>query len=162
MENVALGIAAAILFVIAVVLLRKPVRAWRERREADRGRREFRRQREVLEAKFFDLAAASGKPRGLRWVDCDWLETVTFARDRQTGLLTAFVAVNISFEAIEGGDMEDVSAVSNIRDAAAVFHYQKGNWGTGGRALFNMNPHDALDRLQGQFEPLQVAVRGTP
>ena len=162
MENVALGIAAAILFVIAVVLLRKPVRAWRERREADRGRREFRRQREVLEAKFFDLAAASGKPRGLRWVDCDWLETVTFARDRQTGLLTAFVAVNISFEAIEGGDMEDVSAVSNIRDAAAVFHYQKGNWGTGGRALFNMNPNDALDRLQGQFEPLQVALPGTP
>ena len=162
MENVALGIAVAILFVIAVVLLRKPVRAWRERREADRGRREFRRQREVLEAKFFDLAAASGKPRGLRWVDCDWLETVTFARDRQTGLLTAFVAVNISFEAIEGGDMEDVSAVSNIRDAAAVFHYQKGNWGTGGRALFNMNPNDALDRLQEQFEPLQVAVPGTP
>ena len=162
MENVSLSIAAAILLVIAVVLLRKPVRAWRERREADRGRRDFRRQREVLEAKFFDLAAASGKPRGLRWVDCDWLETVTFARDRQTGLLTAFVAVNISFEAIEGGDMEGVSAASNIRDAAAVFHYQKGNWGTGGRALFNMNPHDALDRLQGQFEPLQVAAPGTP
>jgi hypothetical protein len=152
------GIVVAILLVITVVLLRKPVRVWRERREADRGRREFRRQREVLEAKFFDLAAAGGKPRGLRWVDCDWLETVTFARDRQTGLLTAFVAVNISFEAIEGGDMEDVAAVSNIRDAAAVFHYRKGNWGTGGRALFNMNPHDALDRLQGQFEPVHAAA----
>ena len=33
--------------------------------------------------------------------------------------------------------MEDVAAVGNIRDAAAVFHYQNGNWGTGGRALFN-------------------------
>jgi hypothetical protein len=162
MENMLPGIAAAILLVIAVVLLRKPVRAWRDRREADRGRRDFRRHREVLEAKFFDLAAARGKPRGLRWVDCDWLETVTFARDKQTGLLTAFVAVNISFEAIEGGDMEDVAAVSNIRDAAAVFHYQKGNWGTGGRALFNMNPNDALDRLQGQFEPLDAAVPTTP
>jgi hypothetical protein len=71
------------------------------------------------------------------------------------------VAVNISFEAIEGGDMEDVAAVSNIRDAAAVFHYQKGNWGTGGRALFNMNPNDALDRLQGQFEPLHTGVPDT-
>jgi hypothetical protein len=158
MENLALEIAAAILLVVAVMLLRKSVRAWRERREADRGRRDFRRQREVLEARFFDLAAASGKPRGLRWVDCDWLETVTFARDRQSGLLTAFVAVNISFEAIEGGDMEDVAAVGNIRDAAAVFHYQKGRWGTGGRALFNMNPNDALERLQGQFEPLPTAV----
>lgn len=162
MENVLSGIVIAILLAIFLVLLRKPVRAWRERREADRGRRDFRRQREVLEAKFFDVAAARGKPRGLRWVDCDWLETVTFARDRQTGLLTAFVAVNISFEAIEGGDMEDVAAVSNIRDAAAVFHYQKGNWGTGGRALFNMNPNDALDRLQGQFEPLHVAMPNTP
>src|SRR5579872_2401079 len=157
MENLLPGIIVAILLVIAAVLLRKPVLAWRDQREADRGRRDFRLQREVLEARFFDLAAVSGKPRGLRWVDCDWLETVTFARDRQTGLLTAFVAVNISFEAIEGGDMEDVAAVSNIRDAAAVFHYQRGTWGTGGRALFNMNPHDALERLQGQFEPLQVA-----
>ena len=161
MEAVLPGIVAAILIVIAAVLLRKPVRAWRDLREADRGRRDFRRQREVLEAKFFDLAAARGKPRGLRWVDCDWLETVTFARDKQTGLLTAFVAVNISFEAIEGGDMEDVAAVSNIRDAAAVFHYQKGNWGTGGRALFNMNPNDAIERLQAQFEPLHVVVRST-
>src|SRR5882724_4029827 len=105
MGNMPAGISVAILLVIAVVLLRKPLRAWRDRREADRGRRDFRRQRELLEARFFDLAAASGKPRGLRWIDCDWLEAVTFARDRQTGLLTAFVAVNIRFEAVEGGDM---------------------------------------------------------
>jgi hypothetical protein len=153
------GIGAVALLVIAVVLLRKPVRAWRERREADRARTEFRRQREVLEAKFFDLAARSGKPRDLRWVDCDWLESVTYARDRKSGLLTAFVAVNIRFEAIEGGDMEGVAAVGNIRDAAAVFHYERGNWGTGGRALFNMNPVDAIERLQGQFEPVPEAVQ---
>lgn len=156
MGNLPLLITAVALLVVAAVLLRKPFKAWRDRREADQARLDFRRQREVLEAKFFDLAAASGKPRGLRWVDCDWLESVTFARDRQTGLLTAFVAVNIGFEAIEGGDMEDVAAVGNIRDAAAVFHYQKGRWGTGGRALFNMNPEDAIERLQSQFEPLPV------
>jgi hypothetical protein len=113
----------------------------------------------MLEAKFFDVAAATGKPRGLRWVDCDWLDEVTYARDRQTGLLTAFVAVNIRFEAIEGGDMEDVAAVGNIRDAAAVFHYERGNWGTGGRALFNMSPIDAIKRLQGQFEPVAAPVK---
>jgi hypothetical protein len=158
MGNLYLAIATAILASIALVLLRKPLRVRRERREAERARRDFRRQREVLEARFFDLAAASGKPRGLRWVNCDWLEAVTFARDRKTGLLTAFVAVNISFEAIEGGDMEDVAAVGNIRDAAAVFHYQNGHWGTGGRALFNMNPADALERLQNQFEPVVTAA----
>ncbi len=160
MGNLYLAIAAAILVSIALVLLRKPLRARRERGEAERARRDFRRQREVLEARFFDLAAASGKPRGLRWVDCDWLDAVTFARDRKTGLLAAFVAVNISFEAIEGGDMEDVAAVGNIRDAAAVFHYQHGTWGTGGRALFNMNPADALERLQNQFEPVATAEGG--
>jgi len=152
------GIGGVALLVFATVLLRKPVRAWRERRETDRARQEFRRQREVLEAKFFDLAARSGKPRDLRWVDCDWLESVTYARDRKSGLLTAFVAVNIRFEAIEGGDMEGVAAVGNIRDAAAVFHYERGHWGTGGRALFNMNPVDAIERLQGQFKPVPETV----
>jgi Sec-independent protein translocase protein TatA len=144
-----------VLVVIAAVLLgAKPLRNWMWRRELERARGEFRRQREMLEAKFFDLASQSGKPRDLRWLDCEWLEAVSFARDRQTGLLTAFVAVNIRFEAVEGGDMEGVAAVSNIRDAAAVFHYQAGRWGTGGRALFNMNPADALVRLNTQFEPL--------
>ena len=124
-------------------------------REARRAIRAFRLQREQLEAKFFDVAASLGKPRGLRWIDCDWLDGVTFARDTTTGLLTAFVAVNIRFEAVAGGDMEDVAAVGTIRDAAAVFHYRRGRWGTGGRALFNMNPQDALERLGGQFEPLR-------
>jgi hypothetical protein len=50
--------------------------------------------------------------------------------------------------------MEDVEAVSTIRDAAAVFHYRGGQWGTGGKALFNMNPADAITRLEGQFEPV--------
>lgn len=108
----------------------------------------------MLEARFFDVARGLGKPRGLRWVDCDWQDGVTFARDKQSGLLTAFVAVNIRFEAIEGGEMEDVAAVSTIRDAAAVFHYRDGVWGTGGRALFNMNPQDAVRQLSAQFSPI--------
>ena len=46
---------------------------------------------------------------------------------------------------------EDVAAVGTVRDACAVFHYQQGQWGTGGKALFNMNAGDAVSRLQGQF-----------
>jgi len=134
----------------------KPLRKWRRQREARQAMRLFRLQREHLEAKFFDLAGSRGIPRGLRWLDCDWQNDVTFARDLSSGLLTAFVAVNIRFEALEGGDMEDVEAVSTIRDAAAVFHFQKGRWGTGGRPLFNMNPQDAVERLQGQFEPVSI------
>ena len=152
---VVLGLAAAA--GVTAVTLYRPLRERRQARELEDARNRFRLQREQLEARFFDLAASLGKPRGLRWIGCDWLSAVTYARDVQTGLLTTFVAVNIRFEAIEGGDMEEVEAVSTIRDAAAVFHYRNGRWGTGGRALFNMNPQDALQRLEGQYEP--VAVR---
>jgi hypothetical protein len=136
---------------VALGLLAKPLLGWLQRREVVRAVAEFRRHRKVLEAKFFDLAGSLGKPRGLRWVRCDWQKDVTFARDVRTRLVTAFVGVEIAFEAIEGGDMEDVEAVSTIRDASAVFHYQAGQWGTGGKALFNMNPRDAITRLEGQF-----------
>lgn len=151
------GIGLGLLALAGIaVALRKQIRAWFWRREAREAAQAFKRGRELLEAKFFDLAAASGKPRGLRWIDIDWLESVTYARDRETGLLTAFVAVNIRFEAIPGGDMEDVVAVGNIRDGAAVFHYERGRWGTGGRTLFNMNPEDALTRLTAQFAPVEA------
>ncbi len=115
---------------------------------------QFRMHRELLEAKFFDLARVSGKPRGLKWLDGDWQSEVTFARACDTGLLTAFVGLHIRFEAVEVGDMEGVAAVDTVRDAAAVFHYQRGRWGTGGRVLMNMNPAEAVIRLAGQFSPV--------
>ena len=37
-----------------------------------------------------------------------------------------------------------------------MFHYQAGTWGTGGKALFNMNPADAVTRLEGQFIPIEL------
>lgn len=144
------------LFLIAAIMHR-PLRRWAYRQEERKAREQFKVQREVLEAKFFDLARQLGKPRDLVWIDCDWLQSVTFARDAETGLLTAFVAVNIRFEAVEGGDMEGVEAVGLIRDAAAVFHFSQGAWGTGGRALFNMNPEDAVTRLKDQYIPLEPA-----
>lgn len=140
------------LIVIAVGL--KPCLAWLQRQETRRAIAEFRLRREGLEAKFHDLASRQGKPRGLKWTKCDWQEPVTFGRDLQSQLLTAFVSVEVHFEAVEGGDMEDVEAVGTIRDATALFHYSKGQWGTGGKALFNMNPEDALTRLEGQFVPI--------
>jgi hypothetical protein len=159
--QVVLAVSGIVLLAAALVSFRPLRRRW-QAAEVRRALREFKLQRERLEAKFFDLAASLGKPRGLRWIECDWQNRVTFARDTHSGLLTAFVAVNIRFEAIAGGEMEDVAAVGTVRDAAAVFHYQRGRWGTGGRALFNMNPEDALTRLQGQFEPVAVEPRMSP
>lgn len=142
---------AAVVAVSAVPLAR-----WMQQREARQARAAFLRQREMLEAQFFELASQSGKPRGLRWLKGDWQPEVTLAREARSGLLTAFVSIELHFEAIEGGDMEDVAAVGTVRDACAVFHYQQGQWGTGGKALFNMNALDAVSKLQGQF----VAIEG--
>jgi hypothetical protein len=146
---------------IVVVLLIAPFAAprlatWFRRREAARATEQFKLRREQLEAKFFELASALGKPRDVTWKQCDFQPGVTFARDRQTGLLTAFVSVNVSFEAIAGGDMEDVEHVGLLRDGCAIFHYQHGDWGTGGRVVFNMNPQEALARFEQQYEPLGV------
>jgi len=148
---VALGFLAGLLAAgwISIPLARR----WKEREDLQ-AKKLFLQQREYLEAKFFDMARSLGKPRGLRWVDCKWLDGVSFGRDRQTNLMTAFAGINIQFEAIEGGDMEDVAAVSTIRDAVAVFHYQNGSWGTGGKALFNMNANDVLERLVAQYSPV--------
>ncbi len=139
----------------AVAFLWQPVARLLGRREARIAMGRFRLQREQLEAEFVKRASSLGKPRGLRWSHCEWQDGVKFGRELQSGFVTALVGVNIRFEAIEGEDMEGVEAVSMVRDASALFHYHRGRWGTGGRALFNMNPADALSKLAGQIEPLE-------
>ncbi len=114
----------------------------------------FESQQEVLQSQFFQIASTSGKPRGLIWTKTEWKRDIAYARDLNSSLLTAFVGVEISFEAIPGGEMEEVEAVGQIRQASALFHFRNGHWGTGGKAFFNMTPAEAVQRLDGQFEPL--------
>ena len=82
---------------------RRPSKETRHAVEFQSGRKTFHQCRERLEAKFFELASSSGKPRGLRWTDVDFDDDVIYARHRHSGELSAFVAVTIGFEAIEGG-----------------------------------------------------------
>lgn len=145
--GVLLGLA-----VVGGLLAVRPLARWFQVREVRSAREQFRRRREHLEARFFELASTLGKPRGVRWKVCDWQPEVTFARERGSGLLTAFASVNVSFEAIEGGDMEEVEHVGLLRDGCALFHFQDGTWGTGGRVVFNMNPREAIDRFASQYE----------
>lgn len=114
----------------------------------------FHTRREWLEADFLTAASATGKPRGLRWADIDFENGVTFARDRANGQLRAFVGVTIGFEAIEGGGMEDVEAVSNLRTATSVFRYSGKEWITDGRTLFNLAPAEAVLHFQHELELL--------
>lgn len=116
----------------------------------------FQQQREHLEADFFQAAARSGKPRGLRWKHCDWEKDIVLARDKQSGELTALVGVTIQFEAIEGSDMEGLPAVGNLRQASGVFFWRGGRWRTAGRAVFNLTPGEALTHFQGQYERVEI------
>ena len=130
---------------VGVCALTLLLRSHLGRRRFAKAALDFRRQREYLEAKFFEIASQSGKPRGLRWSDCDFEDDVTYARDRQSGRLTAIVGVAIRFEAIEGGDMEDVPAVGNVRIGSAVFYRNDRRWQTSGRAVLNLNPQETID-----------------
>jgi hypothetical protein len=129
-----------------------------QRRHIRTAREEFDARRQLLSDEFLRAASATGKPRGLRWVACDWNPETAFARDRKTGQLAALVAVTIRFEAVEGGDMEGVEAVGNLRHASAVFFYDRGRWQTAGRALFNLGPAEALAHLHEQYQRLPDAV----
>jgi hypothetical protein len=118
--------------------------------------RRFQKKRAALQKEFLLRASQSGRPRGLRWAECQWQDTQQLLRERLTGTLTLLIGINVQFEAIEGGDMEDVAAVSMIRDASAVFHYSGGAWKTAGRTLFNMNPESAAVRLVESYEPVPL------
>jgi hypothetical protein len=123
-----------------------------------RARQDFIVQRPELESVFFTAASNSGLPRGLRWLAIEWQPEVEFAREKATQRLAALVGVIIRFEAIPGGDMEGVAAVGNLRCASAVFFYHAGRWRTSGKALFNLNPDEALTRFGGQYERLAEEV----
>jgi len=120
----------------------------------ERARQLFRQQREHLEAQFFQAAANSGKPRGLRWKACEWARGAEFARERATGQLAALVPVTIQFEAVEGSDMEGLPAVGNLRNASAVFFFRSGKWHTTGKTVFNLNPDEALEHFKNHYQRL--------
>lgn len=117
----------------------------------------FDSRRDLLFEQFFDAAVLAGAPRGLRWVRCEWLPDRVLLRDKASGQFNLLVGVNISFAAIEGGEMEGVAAVSMIRDACAVFQWNNGTWETSGKALFNMSPTDAAPRLGASYEVVPIS-----
>jgi hypothetical protein len=147
----------ALLLAVALFFLWQPMRSLGKEIQVERARELFQLQRERLEAKFVTAASATGKPRGLRWKDCTFEREVELARERQTGQLVALVPVTIQFEAIEGSDMEGLPAVANLRNASAVFFFQRGQWLTVGKAVFNLNPVEVIQHFKKRYEHVTVA-----
>ena len=119
--------------------------------QAERARESFRLQKERLEGFVLKAAAATGKPRGLRWVSCRFTDDFTLARDRVTRRLVALIPVTVLFDPVPGGDMEGIAAATEPRQATAVLHFRKGQWVSDGQTLFNVTPADALRLHQRQY-----------
>ena len=133
------------------------IRQNRKQRHLKKGCDAFGQQRERLEKEFLEFARRTGIPRGLVWVNCDFETEVCFVRDRSSRQLQALVPVTIAFEAEVGGDMEEVEAVGNLRAATAVFLYNGDSWSTEGRAIFNLNPQQTVERHQESLEIVEPA-----
>jgi hypothetical protein len=136
--------ALVLVGVLLLALAWRPLQTWAREAQARVARRLFTQQREHLEAKFLATVAASGKPRGLRWKSCEWDSAFELAREVPTGRLAALVGITVQFEAVEGGDMEGWANVGYLRNATAVFFFDRGAWQTAGKAVFNMNPDEAI------------------
>ena len=146
------------LFVLAIALITwlgwAAVRPKLLARRVRRVERDFARDRKELESKFFQAASRSGKPRGLAWKQCAFQDGAVWGRDRANGEIVGLVGVTIGFDAIEGGGMEDVEAVGNLRAATAVFTHNGREWTTQGKVIFNLEPREVLERYQESLNAL--------
>lgn len=128
---------------------------WRRRREAARlshARKLFHLRREWLEADFVKVASHAIKLRGLEWSECDFEDEAAFATDRNTRQLRAFVAATVYFSPAEGNEAETDRESTKTRAATAVFHFDGRRWATDGRAIFNLNPLEAIEHFQHELE----------
>lgn len=125
-------------------------------RRVERVLRDYVRDRDEIQANFLKAAATTGKPRGLAWKKCEFEDGLTLAHDRATHDIIGLVGTTISFEAIEGGGMEEVEAVGNLRAATALLTWKNGQWTTQGRAVFNLEPREVLERYQDSLDPLSI------
>lgn len=148
--------ALVLLGLVLLLVIWRPLRLFSREVQFERAQELFKLQRERLEVNFHKAAMATGKPRGLIWKDIEWESEVAFARERRTGHLAALVGITIQFEAVEGSDMEGLPAVGNLRNASAVFFFQRGHWHTVGKAIFNMNPGEAIEHFKNLYERVEV------
>jgi len=141
-----------------VALLALAVVVWRTRRKVRRAtplaqaKQRFHVQRERLEAKFIQLAAAHATPDAPQWTDCTFDDDVAYVRSRTTGELSAFVAVTIAAEdagAAPGGTSD---AVGNLQAGTAVFRFDLDHWETDGRAILNLSPSEAVQHFRNDLE----------
>jgi hypothetical protein len=123
--------------------------------QAERARELFRLQHERYEEMLLHSAAATGLPRGLRWVGCSITGEAVLVRDAEHGGIVALVPVLVHFAPVEGSEMEQVHAAREPRPATAVFTFARGHWQTSGRVIFNHTPSQTVAKYAPQFRVIE-------
>ena len=144
--------------VCAVVLLVLAVRwGWHLCKAVmtERARELFRLQHERFEEQLLKAAAATGLPRGLRWVTCQITGDAVLVRDAANNGIVALVPVVVQFAPEEGSDMEDNPVAREPRPATAVFAFHRGTWATAGRVVFNHTPEQTAAAFAQQFRVIE-------
>jgi hypothetical protein len=117
-----------------------------------RAKQRFHAQREWLEAKFVQLAAAQSKPETHRWLDCTFDDDVAYVRNRTTGELSAFVAMTVAAEECDSSARGSADAVGNLQAGTAVFRFDRDHWETDGRAILNLSTGEAIRYYHADLE----------
>lgn len=123
--------------------------------QVERARELFRLQHERFEEMLIKAASETGKPRGLRWLGCTITGDAVLVRDTAARQIVALVPVLLTFEPIEGSDMEDVPAARDPRPATALFTFEKGHWHTTGRIVMNHTPQQSVAAFGTQFQLIE-------
>jgi len=122
-------------------------------------KQQFHVQRERLEAKFIQLAAAHVGPDAPQLADCSFDDDVAYVRSRSTGQLSAFVAVTIATtEGFEPVSQQGVNLVENLQAGTAVFRFDRDHWETDGRAILNLTPNEAAQRFGRDLELVEQEI----
>jgi hypothetical protein len=144
--------------IVVVALLVAGAVLWRVWRRSVRptplaqAKQRFHAQRERLEAKFIQLAAAHAAPDAPQWADCMFDDDVAYVRSRATGELSAFVAVTIASEDVGGALGSTSDAVGNLQAGTAVFRFDLDHWETDGHAILNLSPAEAVQHYGNDIE----------
>jgi len=116
-------------------------------------RRSFHIQRERLEAKFVQLAAARARPNGPQWNESDFDDDVAYVRNRKSGELLAFGGLTVPVDQFEDAATAAISdLIGNLRSGTAIFRFDGKRWDTDGRAILNLSPHEAIRFYRNDLE----------
>lgn len=149
----------------ALVLLSRPaLRRSRSGRLA-RARRDFHLQRERLEIRFLQLAAARQQPDAAElfdWDRCEFDDDVAYVRSRTTGELAALVGMTVARRDPDSPVADIADLLGAMSTGTAIFRFDGKHWCTDGKALLNLNPAEAIRRLASDMELLdrEMATRG--